>query len=269
MKNMNRIFHLISRATAIALVLAMAAIGVSAQDVTSKTVSHGPKQFDTEVKNAEVVYVEGNDLVLRVDNGKIEHLVVPDSDKFTIDGKEVTVHELVPGTKLTQTITTTTVPRYVTTVRTLKGKVWHVNAPGSVMLTLPEGESQIYRIPNHAKVTINGEKKTAFDLRKRMTLEATIITDDTETVIERSKDVVGQASPPPATPREVGLLLFAPPPAAPAAPASAAQSNTAVGEQLAAALPRTGSFVPLTGLFGALAVAASLGLGAVRKALSL
>jgi hypothetical protein len=263
MKNTNRKFHLIGRATAIAFVVAAATIAVSAQDVTSKTVSHGPKEFDTEVKNAEVVYVEGNDLVLRVDNGKIEHLVVPDSDKFTIDGKEVTVHELVPGTRLTQTITTATAPRYVKTVRTLKGKVWHVNAPGSVMLTLPEGESQIYRIPSHAKITINGEKKTAFDLRKGMTLEATIVTDDTQTVIERGKAVVGKAPPPPATPREIGLLLFAPSPSAPAEPASAEQGDPAVGEELAEALPRTGSFMPLTGLFGALGVAASLGLRAV------
>jgi hypothetical protein len=220
------------------------------------------------VKNAEVVYVEGNDLVLRMDNGKIEHLVVPDSDKFTIDGKAVTVRELVPGTNLTQTITTTTVPRYVSTIRTLKGKVWHVHAHGSVMLTLPAGGSQIYRIPDHAKVTINGEKKTAFDLRKGMTLEATIITDDTETVIERSKAVVGQAPPPPATPREAGLLLFAQPPSAPAASPSREQGDPPVGEALAEALPETGSFVPLTGLSGALGVVVALGLGAVRKAVS-
>jgi len=204
MKNTNRLFHRLGRATAIALIVGLATIGVSAQDVTSTTVSHGPKEFDTEIKNAEVVYVAGNDLVLRVDNGKLEHLVVPDSDRFTIDGKEVTVHELVPGTKLTQTITTTTVPRYVTTMRTLKGKVWHVNAPTSVIVTLPEGDTQILSIPNHATVTVNGETKTAFDLRKGMTLEATIIADDTQTVVERSKAVVGQAPSPLAMPG-VGL----------------------------------------------------------------
>jgi hypothetical protein len=42
-----------------------------------------------------------------------------------------------------------------------------------------------YRIPSHAKFTINGEKKTAFDLRKGMSFEATIITGDTETVVAR------------------------------------------------------------------------------------
>jgi hypothetical protein len=70
-----------------------------------------------------------------------------------------------------------------------------VNAPDSVILTLPEGTNHVYRIPNHAKFTIDGEKQTAFDLKKRMIFEATIITDDSETVIERSKSVVGQTPP--------------------------------------------------------------------------
>ena len=61
---------------------------------------------------------EGNDLVLRVENGRLEHLVVPHSDIFDIDGKGLTVHDLKPGTKPTQTITTSTTPRFVTTVRT-------------------------------------------------------------------------------------------------------------------------------------------------------
>src|SRR6266704_3541396 len=98
----------------------------------------------------------------------------------------------------------------------------HVNAPNSVILTLPEGTSHTYRIPNHAKFTIDGEKKTAFDLRKGMSFEATIITDDTETVIERSKSVVGQ-TPPPASPVEA--LLFEPPSAAPGPSAGAEQPS--------------------------------------------
>ena len=157
METINRIIGWLGRATATAVAFAMVAIGVGAQDTTSTTVRHGPARYDTTVKNAEVVYVEGNDLVLRVDNGKIEHLVVPDTDRFTIGGKELTVHELTVGTRLTQTITTTTAPRYVTTVRTLKGKVWHVNAPDSVILTLPEGTNHLYRIPNHAKFTIDSD----------------------------------------------------------------------------------------------------------------
>lgn len=265
MKNINQLNSWLARASAVAVVFAMAAIGVLAQDTSSKTVRHGPARYDTTVKNAEVVYVEGNDLVLRVDNGKIEHLVVPNTDRFTIDGKEVTVHDLTVGAKLTQTITTTTAPRYVTTVRTLKGKVWHVNGPHSVILTLPEGGTHMYRIPEHAKFTINGEKKTAFDLRKGMSFEATIITDDTENVIERSKSVVGQA-PPSAVPVEVGVLLVAQPSAAPGLSADVDQSAPYGGEQIASTLPKTGTHLPLVGLLGALTVVTSLGLTVFRKA---
>jgi LPXTG-motif cell wall-anchored protein len=264
MKSINRFTSWLGRASATAVVLAMVAIGVCAQDTTSKTVRHGPARYDTTVKNAEVVYVEGNDLVLRVDNGKIEHLVVPDTDRFTIDGKELTVHELTAGTKLTQTITTTTAPRYVNTVRTLKGEVLHVNAPSSVLLTLPEGTNHIYRIPSHAKFTIDGKKKTAFDLRKGMSFEATIITDDTETVIGRSKSVVGQTSPP-ASPVEAGVLLVEPPLAAPGLSAGAEQPGPYRVEPIAATLPKTGTHLPLLGLLGAVTVAMSFGLGAIRK----
>ena len=94
--------------TASVFFVALVALGAWAQDSTTTTIQHGPVSFDTQVRDAEVVYVEGNDLVLKLENGKIEHLVVPDRDKFIIDGNEVSVRELVPGTKLTQTITTAT-----------------------------------------------------------------------------------------------------------------------------------------------------------------
>jgi hypothetical protein len=173
MNKHNRMSRLLGRCVAGAFVFAAVAFGVCAQDTTTTTVRHGVKSYETEVKNAEVVYVEGNDLVLKLGSGKIEHLSVPDSDKFTINGSEVTVNELTPGTKLTQTITTTTAPRYVTTVRTLKGTVWHVNAhSSSVILRLPNDTNHIYRIPSHAKVMVAGKQKTVFDLKTGMKLEA-------------------------------------------------------------------------------------------------
>jgi hypothetical protein len=270
MNRMNSTSRLLSRAVAGVFAFAVTAFGilspaVRAQDTSTTTVRHGESSFDTEVRNAQVVYVEGNDLVLKMEDGKIEHLVVPDSDRFTISGNEVSVHELTPGTKLTQTITTTTTPRYVTSVRTLKGKVWHVSPHRStVILTLPDGTNQSYTIPAHAKLTIGGTTKTAYDLRKGMNLEATVITDDTHTVVERNKSVVAELPAPPPTPREVGVLLFFQPAAAPeiAVPSAMVASN----EVSASTLPRTGSSLPLVGLLGGLALATSLGMGAVRKA---
>ena len=83
----------------------------------------GKSSFETQVRNTEVVYVEGNDLVLKLENGRLEHMIVPDTDKFHIDGRELNVSELTPGMKLTESIITTTTPRYVNTVRTIEGKV--------------------------------------------------------------------------------------------------------------------------------------------------
>ena len=50
-------------------------------------------------------------------------------------------------------------------------------------------------------------------------------------------------------------------------PASqAAPTLVASNEEPASILPKTGTFLPLAGLLGTLAVAGSLGMGAVRKA---
>jgi len=240
-----------------AIVLALVAFGTAvAQDSTVTTITHGQPSFDTQVKNAEIVYVEGNDLVLKLENGRVEHLVVPDSDRFTIDGKQVSVHDLVPGTKLTQTITTTTTPRYVNAVRTIEGKVWHVNAPKSVILTLPDNQNQVFNVPSHAKFTINGQEKTVFDLRKGMKIKATIVTDEEHTLVESNKVAFGQA-PQIALPATTGILLFLAP--------SEPQVTLASAEQIADVLPETASFHPLVGLLGLLVVAMSVALGVARR----
>jgi hypothetical protein len=49
------------------------AVGAWAQDTSTITVQHGHSSFETQVRNAEVVYVEGNDLVLKLENGRLEH----------------------------------------------------------------------------------------------------------------------------------------------------------------------------------------------------
>ncbi len=266
MSSLNRRSRLSGRAAAGAFAVAMVALGIipsqaRAQDSTTTTVRHGEASYDSQVRNAEVVYVEGNDLVLKLEDGNVEHLVVPESDRFTINGSEVTVHELTPGMRLTQTITTSTAPRYVTSVRTLKGKVWHVSPHAStVILRLPDNTNQIYKIPSHAEITVGGQPKTVFDLRKGMDLEATIVTDDTHTVVERSKAVVVEAPVAPATPQEVGVLLILQPTSA------AAPTLVASTEEPASTLPNTGTALPLVGLLGALSLATSFGMGLVRKA---
>jgi hypothetical protein len=262
MKNWNAVTHVAVRYATLALALAIPSVRARAQDATTVSVQHGTPTYSTEVKNAEIVYVQGNDLVLKLENGKIEHLVVPDSDRFTIAGQEVSVYDLKPGTKLTQTITTTTTPRYVNKVRTIKGKIWHTTPTGRVIVTLPDGTNQVYNIPSHAKVMVKGKPMTSFGLRKGMTFEATIVTDSSESVLERSKLAVG-VEPTPATPQLVGFLVIqhrelgSEPTSEPEEVASA--------EQLAPTLPRTATSQPLMEVLGGLGLASALGLGFARK----
>jgi hypothetical protein len=258
MNTIIRMSRLVTLHTLSAAAFALAVAGAQAQDITTSSIRHGEPSDETKVRNAEIVYVEGNDLVLKLEDGKVEHLVVPSDEKFNIDGREVTVSDLKAGTKLTQTITTTTTPRYVNTVRTLKGKVWHVNAPGSVILTLPDGTNQLYKVPSHAQFTINGQKKTVFDLKKGMRLEATIVTDEPQTVIAHSKSNVGRA-PAPATPPLLGVLLIQRP-----APVMEEVASNVTAEH-ADTLPNTASELPLIGLLGMVGIGSALGLGAVRK----
>jgi hypothetical protein len=237
-----------------------ASVSARAQDTSNTTVRHGPSEYDTSVRNAEVVYIAGNDLVLKLDDGRVEHMVVPDSDKFHVDGREVSVHDLKAGTKLTETIITTTIPRMVTTVRTIEGKVWHVNPPSSVVLSLPDGTNKRYKIPTDQKFTINGQEKTAFDLKKGMNISATVITDSPETVMSRSKKVTGQAPPPTPLPL-VGVLLFSVSQTA----AESAEPVTSVStEHPSERLPKTATMLPLFALLGMSLLFLSLGIKVLR-----
>ena len=246
-----------------AMTLALGTVCASAQDTTSTSVRHDEPSIETKVKDATIVYVEGNNLVLRLEDGRVEHLIVPFDETFNVDGKDVTVAGLTPGTKLTQTITTTITPRYVNSVRTLKGKVWHVNAPGSVILTLPDGRNHMYKVPSHAQFTVNGQKKSVFDLKKGMMFEATIVTDSPETVHEMTKASIGTALLP-TTPRLAGVLLVD-------TPNSSRDSMTetvASVEPPPTVLPDTASGLPFAGLLGLVSIAASLSLGTLRRGLS-
>jgi len=258
MINLNAMRRLSVRHSALFAVLAMASLGARAQDTTTTSVRPGEPAFESNVRNAEIVYVAGNDIVLKLESGKIEHMVVPSSEKFNIDGREVAVNDLKAGTKLTQTITTASTPRYVKTVRILKGKVWHLNKPSSVILTLPDGTNQVFKVPSHATFTIDGQKKTVFDLKKGMTLEATIVTDEPQSVVSLSKSNVGQI-PAPITPPLLGVLLIQR-----AAPSIEEVASNVTAEHVDT-LPSTASSLPLVGLLGMLGIGSALGLGIIRK----
>jgi hypothetical protein len=229
---------------------------VHGQDTTTSSTQTGQATVTTEVKSATVVYVSGNDLVVKADDGTVKHFVVPDTTTVSVNGTELTVHDLQPGMRLTRTITTTTTPQTVQTIRTIKGTVWYVNPPHGLILTLPAGNKQ-YTVPDGAMFDIHGTKQSIFHLRKGMVVSATIIKDTGVTEVSSTRDVTGVALPPPApkpqTPPIVGVLLIE----VPSAPQQLAQNTPTT-------LPKTGSMIPLIGLLGLFLIGVAAVLGGLR-----
>lgn len=182
--------------------------GMAAQVRTQTTIQPGTPTQTVQVDRAEVVYVAGNDLVIKMDNGQIEHLVVPDGVTVSVGDRELTIHDLRPGTKLQQTITTTVTPSTVTTVKTVEGTVSRVNPPNFVNLTLGDGTNQRFRIPAGQKFMIDGKETDAFGLKRGMKVSATAITEGPGLLTSRDVERTGQLPPPPATPPGRSALLI-------------------------------------------------------------
>jgi LPXTG-motif cell wall-anchored protein len=239
---------------------AMLSSSVKAQDTSSSTTQKDPSTYETQMRSGTVVYVSGNDLVVKGVNGEVKHFVVPDSQRFDVDGKQLSVHQLKPGTHLTRTITTKTTPTTVKTVRTIEGKVWYVNPPNKVILTLPGGTNKEYNIPKGQMFDIDGQQQSAFHLRKGMNISATVVTEEPVTYVSQSQSLTGvapAATPPPAQPmpETVAVLLIESPNPAPQ------PTQTAAAEPAPKALPKTGSELPLIGLLGL----GSLGAGMLTR----
>ena len=97
-------------------------LGMTAQVQTQTTTTAQTPTVQTTVERAEVVTVSGNDLVVKMEDGTIRHIAnVPESARVTVDGQQLGIHDLKPGMKLQRTITTTTTPKTITTVQSVKG----------------------------------------------------------------------------------------------------------------------------------------------------
>lgn len=233
-----------------------------AQVKTETNVEHGPTAHTVKVERGEVVYVSGNDLVLKMEDGELRHFPnVPYSTKTIVDGKELSVHDLKPGMKLEHTTVTSTTPRMITTVKTVTGKVWHVTPPTSVILTLEDGTNQSFKIPKGQKFTINGKETDAFGLKKGMNISATSITEVPEIVVAQEVKRTGTMPPPPEPPKADApiLIVVAMPAPSPKVAAAAAPAEAAPKK-----LPQTGSLLPLIGALGLLFCSLSLALKGLR-----
>jgi hypothetical protein len=188
----------------------------------------------TEVRSGTVTSVQGNHVIIKMSTGEEKEFDVPDDFRLTVDGKEISVHELKPGTKLTRTITTTTEPKTVYTTVVKRGTVWHAQGT-TVIITGADRVNRQYTVPDWIKFEVDGKEVSVYDLKKGQRVTATIVTETPSTIVTATPGgVSGNAPAEPAA-------AAAPAPAAEPAPAAAEPEKT---------LPKTASNIELLALLG-------------------
>jgi hypothetical protein len=238
-----------------------------AQVQTSRQVAAGAPTRDVSIERGTVVNVSGNSLIVKAEDGTLRHFDnVPESATVTVDGKQLNVHQLRAGMKLERQTVTTTVPKTITTIKSVTGRVTYVNPPHWVTLSLEDGTSQQFEVPAGQKFMVDGQETDVFGLKKGMRVGAQQVTESSELEVSRAVTRTGTMPPPPPPPApDVAILIVHVVPVKAAAPPPAPVA--AAAEPAPTALPKTASNLPLLGLLGVLAVGLGLALKVVRTTL--
>jgi hypothetical protein len=218
-------------------VILTAAVSLAQQSTTTST----------QTKTFEVIEVDGNDLVVKMPEGTRE-LTVNDDFRFTVDGKQLSVHDLKAGMKGTATVTTKTTVTPVTVTEVKNGTVMQASGP-SIIVKTDQGIKMFSQgdvDKRGVKIIRNGQPAVINDFHQGDQISATIITTHpphvmTEKQVNATLAKAGAA--PAATAASAG--------AAPAAPMAPAEPTAAKK------LPKTASVWPSLWLASVL----SLGLG--------
>lgn len=210
MKQRNLTRMLLRTCLGLAAAVSVTAWGQVPQAERSVQVEGQRQQVD--VRQGTVVYVSGNDLVVKLLDGTVRHFVIPPDFRFQVDGRDVANKDLRPGTQLTQTITTTSTDTTVTSVRVVDAKVKMVNPP-YLTGTLPDGTTKTVKVPEGTQFTVDGQTKMLSELKPGMDLKGTVVTTTPRVIVSSSTSVAGKApsaqpAKPVDTPTYTGVLLI-------------------------------------------------------------
>jgi hypothetical protein len=224
---------------------------------TAQTSTRGTPEVTTRKLSGTVVQVDGNQLLVKLTSGEVRMFTPPADSKFTIDGKDMRLSELQPGTKLNATYTETSTPVTDRTVQTITGKVWYVAAP-NVILTLPSGENRQFVVKNTVKFRhSDGRDMTVFDLRQGMNVTAEKITEAPRVELVTTRAVTGTVPAVASTASKPDI--------APAATTGATPRAAVPAVEPPASLPKTASPLPLVGLLGLLRTGGAFGIRRYRR----
>jgi len=212
---------------------------------TSATTTTESTMVGTQTKSGEVQAVMGNKVLLKEADGLHEY-TLPDGFKFQVNGRDVGVDQITPGTQVSAVITDKTTIRNVTLTRIASGTVTEI-APGGIVLkddATKDFKSYNFKDPsgNDIYYLKDGKAVTLRDVKKGEHLSGTFVTTLPSTQTSQ-RTVVAKAVEP------------AEPDAAPTTVAAATPRHH---------LPKTASPLPLVGLIAALSAGIALTLRAAR-----
>lgn len=146
------------------LVLGLCAMGASG------TAWAGPEA----AIGASVVYVSGNDLLIKATDGRLLNYSVPAGYQFTIASGKVTLKDLTAGVVLTGPVATGSEPLVIGHIETVKAKVYVARPPDTVTLILSDG-SQDFTVPSGTMFAVNGAPVPLSGLKRNDEVEATLL----------------------------------------------------------------------------------------------
>ena len=179
------------------------------------------------VRNFEVISVDGNKLVVRDERGTNE-LTVPDDFRFTVDGKKMSVSDLKAGMKGTATVTTTTTIKPVVVTEVREGTVLSAG-PGSMIVLDKEGLrkkfTQDQLDQRGVQIVKDGRAMRIGEVKKGDMITATIISQVAPVVVTEQEVQATLAAESKAEPAATTVASAAAP--APSSPAAAAPAASA------------------------------------------
>jgi len=252
--------RLLVRVALAGVVLSVSGAFASAQQQTTTT----------ETKRFEVIAVEGNDLVVRLPEGTRE-LTVPEDFRFTVDGQQMSVHDLKPGMKGTATVTTKTTLTPVTVTEVKSGTVMQATG-SSIIVRTDQGfrsftQSDIDK--RGIRIVRDGKAAQVSDFHAGDQLTATIITTRAPRVVTEKQVQATLARSAAGVPAASAATAQ---PEASAAAGTSQSSQRAAGTSGGAAsggrtLPKTASQLPMLGLTGVVLLLIGLALRIRRRGL--
>jgi hypothetical protein len=181
----------------------------AAQQTTTTSTQPQGIQKSIEIETAHVIYVSGDNVVLKNSDGSLQLLAMASGTTIPVDGKPVAIRDLKPGTQISHVHVNSVQQSAVTEVTQIDGTVLRVLMPTSVILRLGDGTVNRYTIPPHATFhAADGSEIPASALRRGMRVSATVVRTSGMDTHSRQTTISGSIATPP---QSGTLLIFAGP----------------------------------------------------------